>query len=311
MGTRGACAVEGLTAGVAVVGGVVPAVAVGGVTAVVAGGSVIVVMASSPFEASSGVTSVAVAVVSVAGAAVVAVAFGADADVVASSADDPQPATPAARTPVSSAVPSARRVVPAVLHPVMAGTVPWVAFGRPVANRRARIRAVTPALRYEGHELFRFPGRGAFDWIDVKRFALEPPDLPGADALALLIGHDRFRDTYATATSHDEDGGELHGPYRLRCIEPASYERVDGETGLRILSTFARKRSTDEDVATREAVVIARVAPLLDAADDCYRLRDLGQDAAHDFGFILDDFTELVVVDRSAGRLAVIAAAED
>jgi hypothetical protein len=53
------------------------------------------------------------------------------------------------------------------------------------------------------------------------------------------------------------------------------------------------------------------VLPVLTPGDEFFRLHDLGQAAAHDWGWVLTDFIELVVIDRSAPRLSLIVAAED
>ncbi|WP_442023322.1 hypothetical protein [Nocardia sp. 2YAB30] len=42
-----------------------------------------------------------------------------------------------------------------------------------------------------------------------------------------------------------------------------------------------------------------------------YRLRDLGESALHDWGWVLWEFQELVLIDRTAGTLALVVAAID
>lgn len=42
-----------------------------------------------------------------------------------------------------------------------------------------------------------------------------------------------------------------------------------------------------------------------------YRLLDLGQDAFHDFGWIINGFTELVVMNLSRSELLLLVAAGD
>jgi hypothetical protein len=159
------------------------------------------------------------------------------------------------------------------------------------------MRTMAPGLRYEGHDLHPLPGRGAFDWVDVKRFAVEPAGLAGADALTLLLDHPRFPDTYATAGSPDEDAGPRHGPCWLGSLAPAAYEPVDRETALRTVSAFTHRHDGDDETrgkggdangdgepAARAAVVRAHVVPVVEAATERHRLRDLGPDALHDFG---------------------------
>ncbi|MER6262166.1 hypothetical protein ABT203_21720 [Streptomyces sp900105245] len=53
--------------------------------------------------------------------------------------------------------------------------------------------------------------------------------------------------------------------------------------------------------------VFARLA----AADGIYYLRELGDEAIHDWGRVRDYFHEFVLIDRSAGRITLIVAADD
>ena len=156
-----------------------------------------------------------------------------------------------------------------------------------------------------------FGGVGEYDWIDLKHFRIDPSTTSGVEALRLLIADVRFRDHYAEATSHEKDSEELHGRYWLRAISAASYTAIDHATAREVITKFAERYSSAERAAARVELVTDRVFPILDHADEFFRLKDLGNEAEHDWGWVLDDFTEIVVIDHERGRLSLVVASED
>jgi hypothetical protein len=155
-------------------------------------------------------------------------------------------------------------------------------------------------------------GDGFYDWVDVKHFALRPSGCRADEALGTLIAHVRFRDSYADEDSYEHDSVSIHGPYELASIGVASYEPVSADVARETLESFVMLYGGGAaDDADRMKVMTTITSPVLDAADEIYRLRDLGDAARHEWGWVVRDFTELVAIDRSAGRLSLIVAAQD
>lgn len=66
------------------------------------------------------------------------------------------------------------------------------------------------------------------------------------------------------------------------------------------------------DVPTElEAYLRREVFDRLAAADDIYHLSELGDEAIHDWGRVHDYFPEFVLIDRSAGQITLVLAADD
>lgn len=103
--------------------------------------------------------------------------------------------------------------------------------------------------------------------------------------------------------------GLRHGPYWLRLITPDLYEFISQETAVQILCEWVDPLG---DVSTElEADLQREVFARLAATDGIYYLRELGDEAIHDWGRVHDYFHEFVVIDRSAGRITLIVAADD
>ncbi|GGT00797.1 hypothetical protein GCM10010156_68660 [Planobispora rosea] len=166
-------------------------------------------------------------------------------------------------------------------------------------------------LAYQDHLFINFRDfdfeRHAYRWIDIKRFGLSRPDVDGTHLLAELIGHEQYRDDYAGGGA--EPDGIRHGSYWLRNISPAAFTRIDKAGANAILRGWA------EQFGPLPAALSARleneVHPLLAEAIERYRLEDLDREAFHDWGGVHIDFHELVLIDRVAGTLALLVAADD
>jgi len=167
----------------------------------------------------------------------------------------------------------------------------------------------TPAeLDYLGRDFVNFRD-GTYRWVHLKNFGLPSEIRTPADGLASLLRHVRYRDHYTTDDEHWEDSETLHGPYRLDRISAESYDAIDAEDALRIVREFAELHggTTEQVLAELDRVV----NPAIRESSTVYRLRDLGEEAKHDFGWVLTDFNELVLVDLPARRLALLVAAGD
>ncbi|WNO69466.1 hypothetical protein OG830_40070 [Streptomyces sp. NBC_00121] len=87
------------------------------------------------------------------------------------------------------------------------------------------------------------------------------------------------------------------------------FEAVDREKSDRILWEWANQF---EDVPSDLATDLQReVFDRLDAAERIYYLSELGDEAIHDWGGVHSDFHEFVLIDRSAGQITLLVAADD
>ncbi|TGG80051.1 hypothetical protein D8771_23105 [Streptomyces albus] len=155
---------------------------------------------------------------------------------------------------------------------------------------------------------FAFPdGRGhGYRWVHMKRFHL-PYDAPDdRDLLAALLAHPEFRDTYDGAGVWLEP---RHGQWWSDRISADTYLAVDEATATGVISSWATDGAgipADLEKRLHEAVY----TPIRQATSR-YALRDLPDDAHHDYGPIHIEFHELVLVDRSTGVLTLLVAADD
>jgi hypothetical protein len=151
------------------------------------------------------------------------------------------------------------------------------------------------------------PKEHGFRWVDIKQLHFSAESVDDRGLLAALVGHEQFRDDYA-------GGGVLtaglrHGPYWLRLITPDLYEPISQEKAVQIVREWVDPL---RDVPTElEGDLQREVFDRLAAADGIYYLSELGDEAIHDWGRVHDYFHEFVLIDRSAGRITLIVAADD
>ncbi|MER5859332.1 hypothetical protein ABT131_27560 [Streptomyces sp900105245] len=151
------------------------------------------------------------------------------------------------------------------------------------------------------------PKEHGFRWVDIKQLRFSAESVDDRGLLAALIGDEQFRDDYAGGGVLPE--GPRHGPYWLRLITPDLYESISQEKAVQILREWVDPLW---DVPTElEADLQREVFARLAAADGIYYLRELGDEAIHDWGRVHDYFHEFVLIDRSAGRITLIVAADD
>ncbi|GAA1269317.1 hypothetical protein [Streptomyces aureus] len=151
------------------------------------------------------------------------------------------------------------------------------------------------------------PKEHGYRWVDIKqlRFSAESGEVGWL--LTSLIGHEQFRDDYAGGGVLPD--GLRHGPFWLRLITPDLYELINQEKAVQILREWVDPLW---GVPTELEVDLQReVFDRLTAADAIYYLSELGGEAIHDWGRVHDYFHEFVLIDRSAGRITLIVAADD
>jgi hypothetical protein len=151
------------------------------------------------------------------------------------------------------------------------------------------------------------PKEHGYRWVDIKQFRFSVESLDDRGLLAALIGHEQFRNDYAGGGVLSD--GSRHGPYWLRLVTPGRYEPLSQEQAVRILREWVDPLW--DPPAGLEAALRREVFDRLAAADGIYYLGELGEEAIHDWGRVHDCFHELVLVDRSAGQLSLVVAADD
>lgn len=162
-------------------------------------------------------------------------------------------------------------------------------------------------IEFTGEELLKLEG-GLYLWIAIKRFHLPAAETSPLEALGLLIRHPQYRDHYISPDSQS-DTGTAHGPYLLSSISVESFDPVRTADATAVLDGFLSLYGGPGEEGA--AGIRAQIQPLLDAATQVYRLRDLGSDAHHDAGWVLDDYNELVSVDLPGRSLTLLVAAGD
>ncbi len=145
-------------------------------------------------------------------------------------------------------------------------------------------------------------------WVSIKVFVL-PADVDDRTALAMLVAHVRYRDSYAG--TGDNDMVTIHGPYWLRAITPNTFTVADPAAVETLIRTWAEYYApwSKADRDALQCEVYSRVA----AATRVYQLPNIRATAQHDWGEVVggDGFHEFVVINRTTAELALIVASDD
>jgi len=146
-------------------------------------------------------------------------------------------------------------------------------------------------------------------WVSIKVFRLAA-DVDDRSALAAMIAHVRYRDSYAG--TGDTDMVDKHGPYWLDAITPQTFVVVNPAAADTVIRTwavyFVPWPAGDREAMDRE--VYARIQN----ATVIYQLPDIRATAQHDWGEIVGSdggFHEYVMFDRAASELALMVASDD
>ncbi|SEP77334.1 hypothetical protein [Lentzea albida] len=154
------------------------------------------------------------------------------------------------------------------------------------------------SLTHTGNEFINVRD-GSYQWVWLDHYRLAAVD--DQDALAAMIDHELFGDNHAGGDPGDDP--TRHGPYWRDRVRTADYEPVPAEAAESVLRTWA---------VTPPAEVLDDLHATyrrLHAAERVYRLRDLGTEAQHDWGWVLDSFEEFVLI--GPGTLTVVIAGSD
>ncbi|GLY47992.1 hypothetical protein [Lentzea sp. NBRC 102530] len=155
-------------------------------------------------------------------------------------------------------------------------------------------------LTFTGNEFVNF-GDGSFEWVWIDHYQLTAVD--DQRALAAMIAHERFGDNHAGGDPGDDP--TRHGPYWRDRVSLGSYELVEAAAAESELRAWA----TAVPHPDRVSEAMRGVYQLLRAADRVYRLRDLGEPAQHDWGGVLFEYSEFVLI--GSGTLTVVIAGLD
>ncbi|WKX23157.1 MULTISPECIES: hypothetical protein [unclassified Streptomyces] len=151
------------------------------------------------------------------------------------------------------------------------------------------------------------PKEHGFRWVDIKQFRFPAASMDDTELLDALIEHGQFRDDYAGGGVLPE--GTRHGPYWLRLITPGLYALVSQERAVQIVQEWVEPLW---DASTELETNLQReVFDRLAAADGIYYLSELGDEATHDWERVHEHFHEFVLINRAAGQLALVVAADD
>ncbi len=166
---------------------------------------------------------------------------------------------------------------------------------------------VEERLVYQGEVFINF--RTSRQWVVIKLFTL-PPDTNDDEVLTLLIGHVRYRDSYASRDF--KDAKTIHGPYWLHAITPEVFSHASAQDAEALLRTWAEYQAPLP--AARRDQMESELYPRIRSATALYQLADLRDTAEHDWGSSVGSdsgFHEFVLIDRRAGSVALVVASDD
>jgi hypothetical protein len=129
--------------------------------------------------------------------------------------------------------------------------------------------------------------------------------------VAALIAHPSFRDHYCSGDEKGVSEEPLHGPYRLDVIVPATFSLLAHDEALSLFDEWLTESGGIDDDAEAVAASLRPARTLLDEADVCYYLPDLGDTAQHEWGHVLLHFREWIAIEHVERRLHMIACGLD
>lgn len=168
-------------------------------------------------------------------------------------------------------------------------------------------RSAEELLVYQGDVFINF--RTSRQWVLIKLFTL-PSDADDREVLALLTHHLRYRDSYAAPEFKDAE--TIHGPYWLNAITPEVFRPVSAADAEALIRTWAEYQAPLP--AARRDEMERELYPRIRSATARYQLADLRDTAEHDWGSSVGSdtgFHEFVLIDRSAGNVALVVASDD
>jgi hypothetical protein len=135
----------------------------------------------------------------------------------------------------------------------------------------------------------------SYRWIDVKEFKTRGFEgLTPRDVLGAVLKHPSYRDHYASPDG--ETDAPIHGPYRVDTINVHDFDPLTVADALAVLNRWlemyggVRSDQIDGD--------LGEVVRLIENGESRFRLRDLGKQAQHEWGWVvgMQRFHEFVVI---------------
>ncbi|MDO3648803.1 hypothetical protein [Nocardia mangyaensis] len=170
------------------------------------------------------------------------------------------------------------------------------------------------AMKYLGMEFMNFRdynfgagGSHGFRWVDVRTFTIDDDLSDDRRILAGIIASVEYRDDYVGGGV--DPSGTRHGPYWISSISADAFRSVDPTTATAVVEQWLQKCGTIPETLQHDLHDSAYQA--IKASDSCYELNELGDSAINDYGNIHTEFHELVAIDRSAQKVALIVLSDD
>jgi hypothetical protein len=158
--------------------------------------------------------------------------------------------------------------------------------------------------------------KDTFMWVQLTHFSLDP-SLDDGLVLGGLIASRGYVHDYASPFNAEAPLSEpaLHGRWYRHRIEAEMFEPWSASDAEAVIQDWAENQEWTEPGCRQPPEVHARLAPVYNLlrAGSVYKLRDPGENAEHEYGWVTGNlgFHEFVIIDRTAERLHVIVASDD
>lgn len=157
---------------------------------------------------------------------------------------------------------------------------------------------------------------GMYSWCILLTFTI-PSTAPSASAELIggVLAHPRYRhDHISRWTPANQE--PVHGPYRLEALKADGFQRCSRATAVDILWSWPMTNLNPWVSAgfllSRE-LVMAWTSPILNDADEIYRLSVPRDGNEHSYGWVigLNGYHEFLAVSRRRATATVIIASDD
>ena len=189
-----------------------------------------------------------------------------------------------------------------------------------------------------------------YRWLDAAHFAISGFTSESVTVLEALLRHDQYLDHYMTADDvactpeaatelarrsaaikakmmrqlqqltdvvvEDQpfvSPRQLHGPYYAEFVTPERFDRLDAKAALETLTAWLREAGGDFAAPPVDQVDgdLAALIATFDTFAEVYRLQNLPDTAAHDYGFVVQPYLELVGMDAHRSNLWLVTGGTD
>jgi hypothetical protein len=158
-----------------------------------------------------------------------------------------------------------------------------------------------------------FPIRIAF--VDVKLFQLTAitTSADNQAILSVLVSHPNYRDSYLSPYNPEPPYGNEHGPFTVEKISVADYQLSNPVEFRRHVFQVIQTPDEAPPVAyeTEYAAALAYTTQLPLEQCDIFAFTKLRGQDEHEFGWILEHFTEFILIDHHVQQVLVYVCGED